>query len=57
MRLAAYKLPIPCRFVARRENEIAESVAGADLAGDETGEDEIDDDETLDDGEEGGSDG
>jgi hypothetical protein len=56
MRLAAYKLPIPCRFVTRRENEIVEQVAEADTAVFEAGDDEIEDDATLDDGEEGGSD-
>ncbi|MGH2344387.1 MAG: 50S ribosomal protein L16 [Chloroflexota bacterium] len=50
MRLAAYKLPIPCRFMARRENEIVERVAG-----DDTTDDLLDDDEGLE-GEEDGPD-
>jgi len=56
MRLAAYKLPIPCRFVAKRENELPEGgidyTAIADALDHEAAAAEAEDE----DGEEEGSD-
>jgi len=54
MRLAAYKLPIPCRFVAKRENELPEG--GIDYAAIADALDHEAAAEEAEDGEEEGSD-